>query len=124
MPNSPLLDQKNIDELKAKLLEEKQRLEEELYSVGKKQKSAAGDDWRPRYENIGDDWDENAYEVAEFATKVPIESALEESLNAVTAAFDRIEANNYGWCEVDKKPIPLERLRVNPEATTCIEHAQ
>lgn len=121
--NSSLLDQKTIVELKDKLLEEKKRLEEELAAVGEKHKGGAGNQWQARYENVGDDWDENAYEVADFATKVSLESTLEESLNAVTAALDRIETNNYGWCEVDKKPIPPERLRVNPEATTCLEHA-
>jgi|SRR3989344_1142533 len=123
MPNSPILNKEIISELKIKLLEEKTQLEKELATVAEKHKGGAGNEWQAKYENIGGDWDENAYEVTDFATRVSLESTLEESLNAVKGAINRIESDNYGFCEAGKEPISPERLKVNPEATTCLEHA-
>jgi len=34
-----------------------------------------------------------------------------------------IDSDKYGYCEVCGKEINLKRLKVNPAATTCIEHS-
>src|SRR5688500_15611418 len=50
-----------------------------------------------------------------------IESVRGE-LDAIDAAFARIEAGTYGSCEVCHQPIPDERLDAVPAARFCVEH--
>lgn len=122
MANSPLINEKVLEELTAKLREEKKTLEQELARFAEKNPDVEGD-WRARYSNLGDEWDENAQEVADFATRLPLERTLEERLKKVSQALERIEAENYGFCEADGQPISLDRLRANPATTTCLDHA-
>lgn len=121
MPNSSLLNDKLISELAAKLDEEKKNLEKELARFAGKNPNVEGD-WQARYSDMGDDWDENAQEVADFATRLPLERTLEERLREVDRALARIKAGNYGSCETDGKPIPLERLHANPATRWCQDH--
>ena len=53
-----------------------------------------------------------------------IEEDAQEQLRDVEAALERIEAGEYGKCEVDGKPIPVERLEAVPWTTVCVEHAR
>lgn len=57
-----------------------------------------------------------------------LDEGLEEDARAqlrqVEAALERIEAGEYGNCEVDGEPIPVERLEAVPWTTLCIEHAR
>lgn len=47
---------------------------------------------------------------------------LEQELQDVERALQRIEQGTYGMCEVDGAPISIERLLARPAATLCIEH--
>lgn len=49
---------------------------------------------------------------------------VESELVEVERAFARLEADEYGRCEVCGKPIGEERLEARPTATRCIEHQQ
>lgn len=49
---------------------------------------------------------------------------IEGDLVAVDQAFERLEAGDYGKCEVCGKPIGDERLEARPTANLCIEHQQ
>jgi RNA polymerase-binding transcription factor DksA len=60
----------------------------------------------------------------DFDERLSTEHELAARLTQVTKALARIEEGNYGLCEVSGKPIPLERLRANPAATTLVEFAQ
>ncbi|MHC4913892.1 MAG: TraR/DksA family transcriptional regulator [Planctomycetota bacterium] len=44
-----------------------------------------------------------------------------DELNQIEAALARLEAGEIGSCEECSAPIPMERLRALPYATTCIE---
>ncbi|HEV2474663.1 MAG TPA: TraR/DksA C4-type zinc finger protein, partial [Chthonomonadales bacterium] len=56
------------------------------------------------------------------------ESALDANdlsiLKQVDRALDRLDAGQYGICEITGKPIPLARLRALPWATTTVEAAE
>jgi RNA polymerase-binding protein DksA len=49
---------------------------------------------------------------------------FESDLTALDRALERLEAGEYGKCEVCGKPIGDERLEARPAATMCIEHQQ
>jgi RNA polymerase-binding transcription factor DksA len=42
----------------------------------------------------------------------------------VEAALERIEAGNYGNCELCGREIPKQRLDALPQAATCVECAR
>ena len=111
-----------IKELKSALEKEKALLTEELRSFAVPDKKLKGD-WDTKYQNIGSDWDENAQEVTEYATKVPIEHNFELRLLDIEKALEKIGKNSYGICEKCGEPIDVERLRANPEARNCVQHS-
>lgn len=45
---------------------------------------------------------------------------LENEVEEINAALNRIALGTYGICEKSGKPIPIERLRANPTARTII----
>jgi DnaK suppressor protein len=47
---------------------------------------------------------------------------IEAELADVEHAIRRLDAGDYGTCEVCGKPIPDERLEVMPAARLCLEH--
>jgi RNA polymerase-binding protein DksA len=53
-----------------------------------------------------------------------LEEDAREQLRKIDEALARIEAGTYGLCEVDGKPIPVERLEAVPWTTLCVEHAR
>jgi RNA polymerase-binding transcription factor DksA len=48
---------------------------------------------------------------------------LQESLDEVEAALERLQEGNYGLCEVCGKPIGPARLEAMPAARLCIADA-
>lgn len=53
-----------------------------------------------------------------------LEEDAREQLREVEAALERLEAGEYGTCEVDGEPIPEERLEAVPWTTLCVDHAR
>jgi len=121
--NSPILNEKSIGDLRSKLEKEKNNLEKELARIAEKNPEVEGD-WKATYADIGDDKDENAQEVAEYDTRLGLERTLEGRLKKVSGALSRIEKGEYGYCQVDGEPIPLERLEANPATAVCLDHAE
>ena len=117
------MDQNFINELKLALEKEKNNLTQELRGIATPDKNVKGD-WDAKYENMGDGWDENAQEVTEYATRVPLEHELEMRLQQVELALKKINENTYGICEMCKLMIDENRLKANPAAATCVQHAQ
>ena len=124
------LDQKTREELKQKLLAEKQELEKLLSGFAKKDPKMKGD-WDTRFPKMGEKSDfssgaleERADEVEEYETELSEEFALEERLKEVNDALERMEKGQYGLCKECGGEIPLERLQANPAAAADIEHAK
>lgn len=106
---------------KIKLEEEKKLLEEELSSLGKKDKTG---DWEatPDSEMISQevqdegDMADRAEDYEERSIKL---NMLELRLSDINKALEKIDKNNYGVCENCEKQIEKDRLEVNPAARTC-----
>ena len=119
----PHLTLENLHALREKLLSEKNQLVGELSRIARPDQKEPGE-WHATYKDMGDDWDENAQEVTEYATNVSLESSLEIRLREIDRALGRIEKGTYGICEIGGEEIPLARLEANPETTRCNEHAE
>ena len=53
-----------------------------------------------------------------------LEEDAREQLHQVEKALARIEAGEYGRCEICGKEIPVERLEAVPWTTLCIDDAR
>lgn len=111
-----------IEEMKAKLLDEKQQFESSLGRFAKK--TEVPGDYEATFEDIGPDADENASEVEMYADNIALEDNLEGQLAEVDAALARMEVGTYGACRVCGKDIEEGRLRAFPAADDCMEHAK
>ncbi len=106
------------EELRAALYAEKDSLEEELASYGKK----VGGDWQGTAagfeEEEADDVDA-ADKMEELTVNVPLVEELESRHKEIVAALARMEDGTYGLTE-SGDPIDVKRLRANPAATTLV----
>lgn len=119
------MDQSETEAAKKALLAKKERLERELSSFADRDENLEGD-WDSRYpkrENSNVDLEERADDVEEYSTRLHTEFSLEEQLQRVTKALDRIEEGTYGTCGECGKEIATERLKAYPEAPACMECA-
>jgi len=64
-----------------------------------------------------------ADQIEELVTNVPLVAELEEKHTDIVEALEKMEQGVYGICEEGDEPIPLDRLKANPSARTCVEHA-
>lgn len=112
-------------QLKSKLEQEKESLEEELKNVARKDSEIEGN-YEAKFPNIGRSDDENAQEVTEYEQNLSQEHQLEKNLADVNIALEKINKNDgsYGKCEKCGKEISEERLNAFPAARTCIECAE
>jgi RNA polymerase-binding protein DksA len=113
------IDPKLLAELKEALLKEKGDLEENLGRIAKPTDVNHGN-YAATFEDIGTDRDDNTTEVEEYTDNLPVEFTLEKKLQDVIEALQKIENGTYGICTNCNQEIPIERLRVNPSAKTCI----
>lgn len=119
------MNKQETEHFKEKLVSEKKELEADLAEVGQKNPSTA-QGWEATSTNIEvDAADEN--EVADKFEEIEgnngILKQLENQLDEVNSALDRILRGTYGICEVCGKPIEVERLEANPSSRTSIKHA-
>lgn len=119
------MNKRDIELLNKRLIAEKATLEEELASIGQRS-SGSANGWEATTGGMEiDAADENevADKLEEYEENASIVTQLENQLNEVKAAIERIEKGTYGSCEVCGKPIEKERLEANPSARTSIKHA-
>jgi len=112
-----MLDEKTLQELKEKLVEEKTRLEESLKRMARKE----GTDYETSFDEIGRSEEENAEEVEQYADNLGITDTLERNLSDVNEALEKMGQGTYGKCENCNEEIPVERLRAYPAARTCVK---
>lgn len=109
---------------KTRLEEERQKLEEQLSQVGRRNPSNPSD-WEPQFTDINEaqaSADEMADKFEEMEQTVATQAAYESRLAVVNAALSRIEKGTYGKCNCGKD-IPVERLEADPAASCmCKEH--
>lgn len=110
-----------IEQMKTKLLEEKQGLEIELSKFSHRNPKAAETDFSADFPNLGDKEDENASEVARFSDNLSLEEELEKALRDVESALAMIENGTYGKCKYCGQEIDERRLSARPTSTSCIQ---
>ncbi len=129
------MDNKLLEQLKVQLEKEKAQIEKTLGTFAKKDSDVEGD-WETRFPN----WNEGgssgnmeiaADEVEEYTTLLSLEHVLEIRLENVNLALKKIfvslgkttsaKLGQFGFCEKCNKEINTERLKVFPEARTCIK---
>lgn len=110
----------NTEEFKKLLLEEKKSLEASLEAVG--HTIDAHGDWvadAPEPDTAEEDPNTQADRIETFETNIATVNVLETQHRKVTEALDRIERGTYGIDTETGEPIPEERLRAVPTATTA-----
>lgn len=118
------MDKEFLEQMKEKLGKEKKAIESELEKFADKDGKLKGD-WDSKFpaSNSGSSGsqilEEEADEVEEYVTRLPIEHSLELRLKDIGAALARIKKGNYGICERCGKEIDKERLEVYPAAPYC-----
>lgn len=110
-----------INKVKAQLMEEEGRLERELEKMNTKGKATSGGDYDAAFPSYGDKDDENAAEVAEYATNLSLEQDLDKALRDVKTALERLKKGTYGICKYCKKNIEERRLLARPTSSACVE---
>ncbi|HMQ01559.1 MAG TPA: TraR/DksA C4-type zinc finger protein [Candidatus Doudnabacteria bacterium] len=101
-----MLTQEFIEEMKAKLLSEKARLEQDLSGLAE-------------HTEIGDDLDENASEIQVDEVNQDISNRMKADLKKIETALQKIDDGSYGVDEQGNE-ISEERLRAIPWADKAI----
>ena len=101
------MDANFTDKMKQRLLSDQTRLEDELKDT--------------KFEDVGSEEGENAYEVAQLSDKLSLGDALNKSLRDIKGALERIDAGTYGTCKYCKDEIDEQRLTARPTSSACIQ---
>ncbi len=113
-----MLDEKIKEQLKQQLLVEKERLEDQINRETQEIKEMTSDQANEgTYSNhMADD---GGY-LMEMDRTTTLRQNIQETLNQVNHALQRMEDGTYGLSEVSGKEIPLERLEALPWATRLV----
>jgi RNA polymerase-binding transcription factor DksA len=111
-----------LEELTARLKEEKKRLEDELSRFAKP--TGVDGDYETTFQDMGNERDENTSEVEEYVDNIGLETNLEGQLHETTEALARVASGSYGKCEKCGADINPERLKAYPSARVCTEHTE
>lgn len=110
----------DIDHFRALLIEERKRMQDELEQV--RNRSTDMDNALPEEGEGGDeDTADLASAMMDKEMDLSVEDELEDILNQVDRAFQKIEEGTYGICDVSGNPIPKSRLELIPFATLTVE---
>ena len=110
----------DINHFRALLIEERQRMEEELEQV--RNRSTDMENGLPEEGESGDeDTADLASAMMDKEMDLSVEDELEDVLTQVDRAFQKIEEGTYGICDVSGEPIPKSRLELIPFATLTVE---
>ena len=113
------MDQAFLEEMKASLLKEQEKLESELSGIARKDDSIT-DNYKSTFPEFGNDEDENANEVAEYSDRLSIEHTLEKQLRDVKQALENITSGIYGVCKHCGNEIEPGRLKIRPTSSSCV----
>ncbi len=114
----------NTQRFKYMLEKEKEMIEKELATVGRKNPDES-EDWEATEPEMNTDTAEDgevAYTIAQFENNRGIVTQLETQLGEVTAALKKVEEGTYGVCETCGEKIEEDRLEANASARTCKTH--
>jgi len=112
-----------IQENKKKLLAEQKRIQDMLNRDDVVDTEIPGGH-KPKFDEVGREEGENASESEQFGNNLSITEDLEDRLMMVESALSKIENGTYGVCVVGGEEIEEARLKAEPAATTCMNHAK
>ena len=96
-------------------------LEKELEKLsGALNRLSGGSETGTAFPEYGDGEDENANEIADYASNLQVENELEKAIRDINAALSRIEEGTYGICKYTGELIQENRLRARPTSTSSI----
>lgn len=116
-----VMSKKFLAQQEEKLKKAKKRLEGQLDNVAEESEEKKGE-WETRmpiFNGGTGNLEEEADEVEEFSTNLALSRNMEEDLESVNLALEKIKKGKYGECEKCGKEIPQERLEVYPQARYC-----
>ena len=113
----------DLKKFKERLEKTKEELESSLATFASKD-PVVKDDWDAKFPQFSRDpnvnLEEEADEVGEYLTRLPVEHSYELRLVAIGEALERIKKGTYGICTNCKAKIPIKRLEAYPEAGLCL----
>jgi RNA polymerase-binding protein DksA len=109
-----------IAHFKQRLLDERERLTQELQDFGKKDPNSPNHYTTSYPESGGNSDDDNAMEITEYSDDLSIEARLEAELKDTESALKSVEAGTYGACKYCGLPIDEKRLDARPASSSCI----
>ncbi len=112
------LNTQTIEEIKKELLEEKERIFKEYPQL---KIGAPNSGTTTAFPEYGDDEEENANEVADYAANLSVEKDFAKLFRDINSSLKRIEEGTYGICKYCQKPIDPKRLKARPTSSSCIE---
>jgi len=124
--NNANLNDNLLKQLKQDLEEEREEIIEELKTFAKEDADIEGN-WDSIYPDYnhgdagGEKKENEAMEVEEYSSRLPVEHSLELKLKAINLALKKMKEGNYGICEECDEPIKKERLKAYPAARTCVD---
>ena len=111
--NTQAHSQAFIEEMRGRLLEEREQLTKGLGALAHKENG----DFQANFPDYGRNEEENVTEVADFAALNATTEAAEARLKEVDQALASIENGSYGVTP-EGELIPEDRLRANPAAAS------
>lgn len=116
------MDKAILAELKAQLEQKKKTTIEQLQSIGSRSMDeGAENNFDAKFPDYGDSMEDSATEVADYTKNLSLERDLEKELEDVEKALAKIEDGTYGVCVHCGKDIEIERLKIRPESSSCVE---
>jgi RNA polymerase-binding protein DksA len=117
------LTKKELDDLRARLVEEREELQEQLTTIEDTSFSATQSDLSG---DVGLDDESADAGTATFEREkdLSIEQNVRDLLQKVDRALQRIDAGTYGVCDRCGKPIEKARVKALPYVDLCIKDAQ
>lgn len=118
------MNKNDLKKFKERLEKTKEELEASLQTFAAKDPNLKGD-WDSKFPEFSRDpnvnLEEEADEVEEYLSRLPVEHSYELRLQAITEALTRIKKGTYGTCANCKGRIPRKRLEAYPEAKLCLK---
>ncbi|MDD5083880.1 MAG: TraR/DksA C4-type zinc finger protein [Candidatus Moranbacteria bacterium] len=114
------IEQSVLQELKTQLEANKLTLEQELGRIANP--TGTPGEYETRFEDFGREEGDSETETEQYVDNIAVENTLEQKLQDIIEALERMEAGTYGKCEVCGADIALDRLQAYPSAKICMNH--
>lgn len=116
----PTMTKQQLEHFTERLVEEQERLRQELADFGQEDPRTPGH-FEVNYPESGSNSDDdNAAEISEFVDDATMEARIEAELKDVEQALKAVEQGTYGTCKYCGKEIDEKRLEARPASSSCV----